>query len=294
MLSQTRSELMKQEQVGSLNRCIKELQQQAYARGLELKNAHQGYVESRREQGSTTRRIINEGKTSPRYSNTKNSTTTFELLVLMIPFLMTPIYLQLLWWCSEFETRWDEIVLSMTRIPPDDVLESLDKLRKRESVQFKTVLELYDMEIHQKISMPNDQKFEDDGEKEYRSEATITKLWCPKWSNLQQCQWLRLAGVSVMLEEYKDNAVSGKQKDSVREESNAVSGTTVMSVQNQHQKTLHPLSHQHKEVEMRRGKGNSEGGVCLGSPIDSRAETSWKVFALKYPVTIGIFPMSIS
>ena len=96
MLSQTRSDLMKQEQVGCLNRCIKELQQQAYARGLELQNAHQGYVQFRREQGSTTRRIINEGKTSPRYSNTKNSTTTFELLVLMIPFLMTPIYLQLL------------------------------------------------------------------------------------------------------------------------------------------------------------------------------------------------------
>ena len=51
----------KQEQVGSLNSCINELQQQAYARGLELQNAHHGYVESRREQGSTTRRIINEG-----------------------------------------------------------------------------------------------------------------------------------------------------------------------------------------------------------------------------------------
>ena len=48
----------------------------------------------------------------------------------------------------------------MTRIPPDDVLESLDKLRKRESAQLKTVLELYDMEIHQKISMPNDQKLQ--------------------------------------------------------------------------------------------------------------------------------------
>ena len=38
------------------------------------------------------------------------------------------------------------------------VLESLYKLRIRESGQFKTVLELYDMEIHHKISMPNYQK----------------------------------------------------------------------------------------------------------------------------------------
>ena len=49
-------------------------------------------------------------------------------------------------------------LLSMTKIPPDDVLESLYKLRIRESDQLKTVFELYDMEIHQKISMPNYQK----------------------------------------------------------------------------------------------------------------------------------------
>ena len=42
---------MKQEhQVGSLNSCINELQQQDYAQGLELQDAHHGYIESRREQ----------------------------------------------------------------------------------------------------------------------------------------------------------------------------------------------------------------------------------------------------
>ena len=50
-LNQARSELMKQEhQVESLNNCIDELQQQAYAQRLELEDAHHGYVESRREQ----------------------------------------------------------------------------------------------------------------------------------------------------------------------------------------------------------------------------------------------------
>ena len=44
----------------------------------------------------------------------------------------------------------------MSKLPSDDVLESLCKLRL--SVQLKTVLELYDMEIHQKISMPNCRK----------------------------------------------------------------------------------------------------------------------------------------
>ena len=59
---------------------------------------------------------------------------------------------------QEFDTRWDEVLLSMSKIPSDDILESLYKLRIRESAQLKTVLELYDMEIHQKISMPNCQK----------------------------------------------------------------------------------------------------------------------------------------
>ena len=60
----------------------------------------------------------------------------------------------------DFGARWDEIILSMTKIPLDDVLESLHKLRIRESDQLKTVLELYDMEIHQKITKPNYQKLE--------------------------------------------------------------------------------------------------------------------------------------
>ena len=38
----------------------------------------------------------------------------------------------------------------MTKIPHDDVLEGLYKLRIRESENLKTVLELYDLEIHQK------------------------------------------------------------------------------------------------------------------------------------------------
>ena len=48
--------------------------------------------------------------------------------------------------------------MSKSKIPSNDILESLYKLRIRESDQLKTVLELYDMGIHQKISVPNYQK----------------------------------------------------------------------------------------------------------------------------------------
>ena len=43
----------------------------------------------------------------------------------------------------------------MTQIPSDDILESLYKLRIRESEELKTVLELYDLEIHQKKAGPD-------------------------------------------------------------------------------------------------------------------------------------------
>ena len=38
----------------------------------------------------------------------------------------------------------------MTKNPPDDILEGLYKLRIRQTEKLKTVLELYDLEIHQK------------------------------------------------------------------------------------------------------------------------------------------------
>ena len=56
---------------------------------------------------------------------------------------------------QEFDSKWDEILLSMTKIPHDDILEGLYKLRIRESEKLKTVLELYDLETHQKKLGPD-------------------------------------------------------------------------------------------------------------------------------------------
>ena len=56
---------------------------------------------------------------------------------------------------QEFDSKWDGILLSMTKIPSDDILEGLYKLRIRESEKLKTVIELYDLEIHQKKAGPD-------------------------------------------------------------------------------------------------------------------------------------------
>ena len=59
LLSRARSELIKQEhQVGSLNGCINELQQQAYAQKLELQDTHHGYIESRRKQSRLQEELL--------------------------------------------------------------------------------------------------------------------------------------------------------------------------------------------------------------------------------------------
>ena len=56
---------------------------------------------------------------------------------------------------QEFDSKWDGILLSMTKIPHDDILDGLSKLRIRESEKLKTVLELYNMDIHQKKAGPD-------------------------------------------------------------------------------------------------------------------------------------------
>ena len=56
---------------------------------------------------------------------------------------------------QEYDSKWDGILSSMTKILSDDILEGLYKLKIRESEKRKTVLELYDLETHQKKLEPD-------------------------------------------------------------------------------------------------------------------------------------------
>ena len=56
---------------------------------------------------------------------------------------------------QEFDSKWDGILLSMTKISSDDILEGLYELRIRECEKLNTVLELYDLETHQKKLGPD-------------------------------------------------------------------------------------------------------------------------------------------
>ena len=70
----------------------------------------------------------------------------------------------------------DEVLLSMSKIQSDAILESLYKLRIREFAQLKTRIRIVrhgdsSEDIDAQLS-----KFEDNGEKECRSETAITRL----------------------------------------------------------------------------------------------------------------------
>ena len=58
-----------------------------------------------------------------------------------------------------FDTRGDQALSAASEIPNFHVLESLCKMRVRESVQLQTVLAMYEQEMDQNRSMPSYQKF---------------------------------------------------------------------------------------------------------------------------------------
>ena len=69
----------------------------------------------------------------------------------------------------------------MTKIPPDDILEGLYKLRIRESEKLKTVLELYDLEIHQKKLGPDYHRLKTMVKRSIEQEIRKKEFWEQKW-----------------------------------------------------------------------------------------------------------------
>ena len=108
---------------------------------------------------------------------------------------MIPVLIMLI--CSllnvqEFDTGWDEIALPMPEMPSDDVLEVCTNW---EYVSSRNSTELYDTEIHQKISMPNYHKLKTMVEKEQSSETTITKLYRQAPKNLNRSSGQESKGI---------------------------------------------------------------------------------------------------
>ena len=184
----------------------------------------------------------------------------------------------------------DEVLLSMSKIPSDDVLESLYKLRIPESAQLKTVLELYDMEIHQKKSVPNYQKLKTMVTRR-KDQKLRLRNFDARHGRIESGAVVNSRKGLIGVEVGKGICYQWKEKTSVRKETDAVSGTRPKIVRKK-QNTLPPhlLSHQWHEVEVCRGREVSEGKVTMDPFFDNRADFIWKVHARERLVNIGIRP----
>ena len=75
---------------------------------------------------------------------------------------------------QEFDTRWEHVLLSMSKITSDDILESLYKLRTRESVQINCFGIVRHGDSSEDIGSQLS-KVENNSEEVYRSKTSITK-----------------------------------------------------------------------------------------------------------------------
>ena len=110
---------------------------------------------------------------------------------------------------QEFDSKWDGILLSMTKIPPDDIMEGLYKLRIRESDKLKTVLELYDLEIHQKKLGPDNHRLKTMVKRSIEQEIRI-KNFGPEVEILRRTPWLRIREQNSVHKEFLEIVGNGK------------------------------------------------------------------------------------
>ena len=117
------------------------------------------------------------------------------------------------------------------QFPPDDILESLYKLRTRESEKLKTVFELYNVEIHQKKAKPDDHRLKTMVKRSLEQDLR---------TNSFEAINVRIESNMLVKNQREQRRVHKGQGDcwqwqaigSVRKETTAVCGTMTISVPN--------------------------------------------------------------
>ena len=123
-----------------------------------------------------------------------------------------------------------EFLLSMTQIPSDDILERLCKSRIRQSEKLKTVLELCDLEIHQKKLGPDYHRLKTMVKR--RIEQDLRKRYFgTRNGNLERNAVVKNQGQNSVDKEFLEIVGNGKPTGSVLKETIVVFVTISISVQ---------------------------------------------------------------
>ena len=97
----------------------------------------------------------------------------------------------------------------MTKSPPDDILEGLYKLRIRESEKLKTVLELYDLEIHQKKLGPDYHRLKTMVKGSIEQDIR-NKNFEPEMEIMRRTPWSRIREQNSVYKEFLEIVGNGK------------------------------------------------------------------------------------
>ena len=143
---------------------------------------------------------------------------------------------------QEFDSKWNGILLSMTNIPSDDILEGLYKLRIRESEKLKTVLELYDLDIHQKKAGTDYHRLKTMVKRSSQQNLRI-KNFEARNGNHERNAVVKNQGTKQREQRTLGDCWQWKANGRVLKETIAVSVTISISVQKQHSQSFSELFH---------------------------------------------------
>ena len=180
-----------------------------------------------------------------------------------------------------------EYSLSMTKVPHDDILEGLYKLRIRVSEKLKTVLELYDLEIHQKKSKPEYYRLKTMVKRSIEQEIRNKNFGSQKWKFWEERLWSRIRGQNSENKEFLEIVGNGKQTGSVWKETIVVSATIWISVEKLHHQirlrilSCGRVSENHREPEV------PEAGVPVVECLDGLARITLEEVAPIHSVKNG-------
>ena len=116
---------------------------------------------------------------------------------------------------QEFDSKWDGILLSMRKIPHDDILEGLYKLRIRESEKLKTVLELYDLETHQKKVGPDYHRLKSMVKRSIEQEIRNKNFGTRSGNFERRTPWSRIREQNGVYKEFLEIVGNGKPTGNV-------------------------------------------------------------------------------
>ena len=187
---------------------------------------------------------------------------------------------------QESDSKCDGTLLSMTKIPPDDILGGLYKLRIRKSEKLKTVLELYDLEIHQKKMGPDYHRLKTMVKRSIEQEIR-NKNFGIRNGNYEKNAVVKNQGTKQRVQRILGDCWQRETNGQCSSETIAVSATIRISVEKSHSRIRLRILSCSRMREMRREPEVPEERVPVVECLDGPARITLKELAPIHSVKRG-------